>query len=237
MKVIDKILKLLAILALFVFGMTSCQDATLMPYPDSEIRPPFSFKVYPLEVSNYWIYDIISYNNIVIDSYKMEIVNKYNSEGEDTTVENFVYTETYKNNIANSGTNGSIYFVNNQLISTLSTRNNIDKMQKIVMADYPLEINKEWETEIYGNLPGMRPIVELRKVQRTLDTAFSFFYFRNCAEITRKWIYNSGIQKDTVYIGKYILAPQVGLIYEETAINNQVYEKKILRDYALRIKK
>lgn len=237
MKTIDKILKLLAIIALFVFGMTSCQDATLMPYPEGEVRPPFSFKVYPLEVSNYWIYDIISYNNIVIDKYKMEIVNKYNSEVEDTTVDYFVYNETYKNNMANSGTNGNIYLVKNQLISTLSTKSNTDKMQQIVLADYPLEIGKKWETELYKNLPGMRPIIELRQVQRTLDTAYSYFVFRNCTEITRKWIYYNGIQRDTIYIGRYLLAPQVGLIYEETAINNQVYEKKILRDYALRIKK
>ena len=237
MKAINKILKLLAIIALFVFGMSSCQDATLMPYPEGEVRPPFSFKAYPLEVSNYWIYDIISHNNTVIDSYRMEIVNKYTAELADSTVEYFVYNEIYQNNIANSGTNGSIYFNKNQLISTLSTKSNTDKMQQVVLADYPLDIGKEWRTELFGNLPGMKSIIELREVTRNLDTAFSYFYFRNCAEISRKWVYNNGIQRDTVYIGKYVLAPQVGLIYEETSINNIVYEKKILRDYALRIRK
>ncbi len=235
MKTIETILKMIAIAAIFAFGMTACQDATLSPYPVDDYRPPYRFQVYPLEVSNYWSYDVISYNNQLIDQYTLTINNKYDFAIEDTTVECFIYNQRYQNNTTNSGENGRMYYYKNKLISTLNLNNYSDKSQQVVIADYPLDLGKFWENELYRNLPGMRPIVEIREVIRKMDTTYSYFQFINCAEISRKWIYDNGIRKDTVYIGKYILCPQVGLIYDEVAINGTVYEKTILQDYAFKI--
>lgn len=235
MKTIQAILKLLAIIAIFAFGMSACQDATLAPYPVDDYRPPYRFQSYPLEVSNYWSYDVISSSNQLVDQYTLKINNKYGFSIDDTTVECYIYSQSYRNNTNNSGENGRMYYYKNKLFSTLNLNNYSDKVQQVVIADYPLDSGKIWKNELYKNLPGMKAIVEVREVIRQLDTAYSYFTFMNCSEISRKWIYNNGIQKDTVYIGKYILCPQVGLIYDEVAINGTIYERTVLTDYAFKI--
>lgn len=235
MKTIEFILKLITVATIFAFGMSGCQDATLYPYSQNVVRPPIQLPYYPLEVSNYWAYDVISYDNQLIDQYVIKVDSKYEISTNDTTVQCYLFSKNYINNASNSGDHGKIYLLNNKLISTLSLNNYSDKSQQVVIADFPLDLGKIWKNELYKNLPGMKPIVELREVVRKLDTAYSYFRFMNCSEISRKWIYDNELQKDTVYIGKYILCPQVGLIYEEVAIRGMVYEKTILTDYAFKI--
>lgn len=214
------------IIILSLIALNACVEATLQPFPQNDVRP----LDFPMKVGNEWVYDISDADGEIIDEMKMSFSSNkelaIDSSAPDSSVNCFFYEEQYTKFRDRSAQNGEMYMKENKLYSSLNLRSHANKKEHIVLAHYPLTVGKEWHKVIFEKLPGQMPIKEVRRVTRQFDTTFAGNTFRQCSEIEICWTYQKGPQKDEFKIGRYILSPKIGIIYEERSLDGNIIEKK-----------
>jgi hypothetical protein len=224
---------ILIALALSLYG---CQDATLSPYPSPDIRP-IELKVVPLGVGNYWQYRVEYLDELgkpaFTDNLTTSIVGAYNQTELNEKVKFYLYSEKYDNNSRPFKSGGLMFEKNDALFSSYNIDNPRNRNEMVMALQYPLTAGKEWATPLFDKIPGMEPIRDSRKVDRKIDTVINGNEYSNCFVVSRKWIYSSARQADTVYLGYDIYYPKLGCIYQAFYINDVLIERRIIQDYVI----